>query len=207
MTVRPRGLRAGVVLCVICPSVLLTLFASACSARATTTHGGPTNQSGQGASLDCGPVRGVARRTRVPGVGRGIELGPLQLDLLPFVSGRPTKTLVGTARQLDSSLSLRGWRCRDGVAMRFFYAQNPRDNQLRIQGVVVGNTPVTRRFSVSALQRAGQSHAYFKPKQGQHVDYLGYFIFPSAGKYLLQLYAGHSEIDSAVIKTSEVARP
>lgn len=204
MTALPRP---DYVLRLICSTLLLTLFASACWGGATGTHGGSTHQRGHGASLDCGTVRPVAHRTRVPGVGRGIELGPLQIDLLPFVLGRPTKTLVGTATQLGSSLSLRGWRCGDGVAMRFFYAQNPRDNQLRVQGVVIGNTPVTRRFSISALMRAGQNHAYFKRRQGQHVDYLGYFIFPSAGKYFLQLYAGHSKTESAVIDTSEVARP
>lgn len=123
----------------------------------------------------------------------------MQVDLLPFLPGRPLKTYVGTVKQLVTPLILRGWRCGDGFPMRFFFG-----NELHIDGVQPQDTPDSRRFSVASLERAGHPSAYFKPYPGnKHVNYGGYFIFPTAGKYLLRLYARNSEIASVVIDTSE----
>lgn len=47
-----------------------------------------------------------------------------------------------------------------------------------------------------------EKHTY----PGSHEFFTGYFLFPTAGKYRVKLYAGTISLDSAVISTAETAR-
>jgi hypothetical protein len=131
-------------------------------------------------------------------MGDGIALGPLQLDLYPFRAGDPNKVLIGAVRRLHGPLTIRGRRCSDGRQLRFFYARTPK-GRLDIHAP---GPP----YATSVLERAGQAYAYLKPYSGGQNFFTGYFLFPTAGKYRVKLYAGASRLDTAVISTAEHAK-
>ena len=131
-------------------------------------------------------------------MGDGVAFGQLQLDIYPFRAGYPTKVLIGAVRRPNEPLSIRGQRCSDGRRLRFFYARNPA-GQLNIRAP---GPP----YRASVLERAGQAFALLKPYPGSHEFFTGYFLFPTAGKYRVKLYAGTISLDSAVISTAETAR-
>jgi hypothetical protein len=129
-------------------------------------------------------------------MGDGVAFGPLQLRIGGFVAGYPTKVLIGPVRPLRRPLTIRGRRCSDGRRLRFFYA----NSQLEIHA---SGPP----YRVSVLEQAGQASAYLKePRDGARDSFTGYFLFPTAGRYEVKLYAGTSKIDTAVISTDEHAR-
>jgi hypothetical protein len=173
------------------PRVVGIAAVSTLLALATTACGGHGR-----ASLACGPVRPVTP-TRDPAMAGGIALGPLQLDLNPFRQGYPLKVLIGAARPLRRPLTIRGRRCTDGVPLRFYYEH----------GTSVGIAAlIARKHSPAVVERAGQAQAYLKPYPGSHDFWPGAFLFPTAGKYLVKLYAGGSLLDTAVISTAEHVR-
>jgi hypothetical protein len=166
-------------------STLLALTATACGGHGRVP-------------LACGPVRAVTP-TRDPAIGDGIALGPLQLDLYPFRPGYPLKVLIGSARPPRTPVTIRGWRCSDGTPLRFWYGGTEAALGLRLSG---------RRYPAAVLERAGRADAYLKPSSSQPGgrEWPGYFLFPTAGRYEVKLYAGSSLLDTAVIGTAEHAR-
>lgn len=130
-------------------------------------------------------------------MGDGVALGPLQLDIYPFRVGDPNKVLIGAVTHLRGPLTIRGRRCSDGRRLRFFYPRNP-EGQLDIRAP---GPP----YAISVLERAGQASAYLNPYPGTQDFFTGYFLFPTAGKYLVKLYLGNSTLDAAVISTDETA--
>jgi hypothetical protein len=130
-------------------------------------------------------------------MGDGIALGPLQLDVYPFRPGYPDKVLIGAVGRLHGPLMIRGRRCSDGIQLRFFYARNSGQLNIRAPGPP---------YAISVLERAGQASAYLKPYPGAQNFFTGYFLFPTAGRYRVKLYSGTSSLDTAVISTAETAR-
>ncbi|HXC78713.1 MAG TPA: hypothetical protein VNU19_16885 [Candidatus Acidoferrum sp.] len=147
--------------------VLWTAFAACQSSTAL-----PTTTPSRTA-VACGEPAPVVAAPAGTGLGDGIALAGLFLTAnwrsgSDFHNGYPTKVVV----HATSTVSLYGSRCSDGQALRFWYREgNP----------PLGGLPASWLKLETTGDLAVQFHADSSPDESRG----GYFLFPSAGDYLL----------------------
>jgi hypothetical protein len=103
-----------------------------------------------------------------------------------FDAGYPTKVLLHLQppRRLRYPLTLRGWNCRDGTPLRFWYGPSefPREgtpltaNQLRRIGALTPLLPATKR-----------------------VEFRGYMLFTQPGRWKVSVYRRAKRLGSVVV--------
>ncbi len=137
--------------------------------------GKPTQleQVSQGYGVPAGPL------WFFPAVGKRQTTGQIR-----FVPGVPTKIPIEPKTLLQSSVSLRGWRCSDGKPLRFWYK---------------AGLPFAPIPNAAALEKSGDVLATLEPsgsRDGVPVGYTGYLLFTSSGKWNVSVsQQGHPDAD------------
>jgi hypothetical protein len=99
-----------------------------------------------------------------------------------FGSGTPTKVIIHVAGTHER---LSGVRCRDGLALRFWYNEKP----------LPFNPPV----AAAVLETTGDLFADLDANASAGENHGGYIFFPERGKYLLQAGRDSSVVSAAVV--------
>ncbi len=129
--------------------------------------------------------------------------GSTDATALGFKRGSPFKMIVLVARDMDADVALTGVRCNDGQALRFWM------NKGGLGGIWMvgpGGTPVPDDVMAST----GDLRAVL-PKLDRLASgttaYVGYMLFPTAGAYRIEGFAGDRKIGEATIVVSEQPFP
>ena len=138
-----------------------------------------------------------------PAVGAGAQAGPIWfipgvtspraiIQLLPRYPEElyPTKVLIFMRRPLRAPITLRGRRCSDGKALRFWYRAE------------AGESPGAG--SSSQLEQAGDLVAQLKagepPITQPALGYPGYILFSAPGKWKVSARQGDRLLGSVVFR-------
>ncbi len=125
-------------------------------------------------------------------------LGAKDATALGFKRGEPFKTIVLVAQAMESDVTLTGARCSDGQALRFWFNKGGTGAIWRTDP---GGTPIPE----DVLAAAGDLRAVvpqLDPVASGSIAYVGYLLFPTAGAYRIEGFAGDRKIGEATIVVS-----
>ena len=151
-------------------------------------------------SVSCGEPTNLEPHTNEPSF-TGAPLGPLLVRQFAddattaiigyYVPGYATKVVTVVARPFDKPLTIRGWRCADGVPLRFAwgypFALNSTPAPSDLFAAAGEEAPVIQ--PTTTLPLSGIYAANAPP----------YFLFASPGKWLLELRDGATTVGRAVL--------
>ena len=164
-------------------------------------------------ALACGTATTLVPHPTSPEL-TGAPIGPLLIrgpypagakdaTALGFRRGTPFKMIVLVARNMTADVTLTGSRCSDGQALRFWM------NKGALGGIWMvgpGGTPVPDEVMAST----GDLSALLPkldPLTSATTAYTGYMLFPTAGAYRIDGFAGDRKIGEATIVVSEEPFP
>ncbi len=131
----------------------------------------------------------------------GAPLGPLLVRnfrdgettaiVSEYVPGYATKVVIVVARPFDKALTLRGWRCSDGLPLRFAWDYP----------FAFGSTPAPSDVFAAVGERAVVIEPMtVVPSSGVHgAKAPPYLLFASPGKWALQVLEDGSAVGQAVL--------
>jgi hypothetical protein len=144
----------------------------------------------------------------------GAPIGPLLIrgpypagakdaTALGFVRGRPFKMIVLVARDMDTDIALTGVRCSDGQPLRFWLNKGG--------GGIFPGGPASTPVPDDVMATTGDLRAVL-PKidavaTSGSSGYGGYFLFPTAGRYRIEGFAGDRKIGEATLEISDRPYP
>ena len=152
------------------------------------------------AGLSCGEPTKLEPHPHQPGF-TGPPLGPLLVRQFAdevttavigyYLPGYATKVVTVLARPFDKPLTLRGWRCADGVPLRFAW----------VYPFGLNSTPAPPAM----FKEAGEQAPVIQPTTS--IDSTGvlganappYFLFTSSGKWLIELREGATTVGRVVL--------
>lgn len=139
--------------------------------------------SGPSSRVGCGRATPVDPSAPI---GRAVPLGHvLWLGVYPFEAGYPTKTIVMAQRRIRRSVAIRGWNCRNGAPLRFWYHE----------GLPFARVPVTP----ADVRATGSLRASFGPWPAGAMRG-GYLMFWRSGLWEVAAYQGGREIETAIVR-------
>ncbi len=164
-------------------------------------------------ALDCGPASTLVSYPTTPEL-KGAPIGPLLIrapyaseakdaTALGFKRGEPFKTIVLVARVMETDVTLTGARCSDGQPLRFWMNKGGTGGIWRADP---GGTPIPD----DVLTAAGDLRAVvpqLDPIASGSIAYVGYMLFPTAGAYRIEGFAGDRKIGQATIVVSAAPFP
>ena len=170
---------------------------SGCSLTGSRNDGSatrPSVHSGDSTTIGARPICGASTPLRASIEGLpGARVGPLLFFALgkgpraetAYVPGYPTKVRLRLTEELGSSLALQGWRCADEKPLRFWYRED----------LPFVDVPVSRK----ALETTGDLVASLEPHD-RPIDYTGYMLFTSTGKWDIAVLSRGRAIGHVVIR-------
>jgi len=127
--------------------------------------------------------------------------GATDATALGFVRGRPYKMIVLVTRDMDSDVALTGARCADGQPLRFYLNKGGSPWSLGPSSTPVPDDVMASTGDLRAvLPRLGGGAA-------SGTGYNGYILFPTAGAYRIQGFAGERWIGAVTLVVSEEPFP
>lgn len=151
--------------------------------------------------LSCGEPTKLEPHPNQPSF-TGAPLGPLLVRQFAddatsavighYVPGYATKVVTVVARPFDRRLTLHGWRCADGVPLRFAWGYP----------FALDSTPAPSDvFAVAGEEAPVIEPMTTVPSSGVHgAKAPPYFLFASTGKWLLELRDGGTTVGRAVLQ-------
>lgn len=103
-------------------------------------------------------------------------VGPLSFHPYPYRAGYPTKMIIHTVRNLEQQVTIRGYRCADGLVLRFAYGDTT-------------DLP-TPPYTMKQLQSQLGSPLVVQDEIPAGDDHGRYSLFSSAGQWLITVTEG-----------------
>jgi hypothetical protein len=185
--------------------VVCLLFGAACSGGSDKTTAGAESVRQPPAPPACGRPTPVEPTPNPDETAPGAHVGLLwfvfggtadtaQSKLYPDEQGliSPTKVPIVIRERLRAPVTLRGWRCRNGTPLRFWYRPD-------------GSVPLARNpASPEELRRAGDLAATLRgePTIPGIPGYHGYFLFSAAGKWVVSVAVQGQQRGSFVVNVT-----
>jgi hypothetical protein len=133
----------------------------------------------------CATYYAKPQPSTVPGIGRSVHAGALQVTLTPLRQGYPTKVLISSRRPIRSTITLTGVGCNTGTPLRFAFDST--------------SIPGTRPLSAAELQRDGTPLATVGPAPNAPYKRTGYILFPAPGVYRIDLHQHDRRIATVTV--------
>ncbi len=177
----------------------LTLFISGCSVSLPPSGKTVSNSSPAPTAIACGDPTPLVK----VGQGYAAPAGPLRFagsfragraEIGDFRPGVPYKLPIQLQLGLETPLTLQGWRCSDGHALRFWYRKSG-DPFWELQH---GKTLETLGDLIATLEPAGVSEPGQPPP-----GYGGYFLFTNLGKWKVSVAQQGQLLGSVVFLVTE----
>lgn len=103
-------------------------------------------------------------------------VGPLSFHPYPYQPDYPTKMIINAVRDLEQPVTIRGYRCTDGMVLRFAYGDS--------------TTLPTAPYTTRQLQTELGSPVIEQSAITAGGDHGGYALFSSTGQWLLTVSDG-----------------
>jgi hypothetical protein len=113
------------------------------------------------------------------------KVGPLTFHpaYLPDPSGPPTRVILHSVEDIAPGLTMTGWNCGTGQALRFWYPPYGDDGELPKP---VSQAPAQGELTVTV------------PRLASGNDLIGYMLFPKAGRWDVEVWRGNSLVGNIV---------
>ena len=184
---------------------LCLLFGAACSGAAEKASEGAESLRHPAIPPACGRPTPLEPTPAPDETAPGAHVGPLwfvfggtadtaQSKLYPDDKGliTPTKAPIVVRERLRTPVTLRGWRCRDGTPLRFWYRRE-------------GEVPLGRNpASPKELERAGDLVAAVRgePTMPGIPGYHGLVLFSATGKWVVSVGVQGQRVGSFVVNVT-----
>jgi hypothetical protein len=163
-------------------------------------------------AIACGAATALVPYPPSPDLA-GAPIGPLLIrgpypagakdaTALGFVRGRPFKMIVLVAQNMDSDIALTGARCGDGQPLRFFLNKGAGPWSFGPSSTPVPDDVMASTGDLRAvLPRIDAAAA------SGSAGYNGYILFPTAGAYRIEGFAGDRRIGEVTLVISDQPYP
>jgi len=162
-------------------------------------------------AIDCGPTTALLPHPTSPEL-TGAPIDPLLIrgpypsgskdaTALGFERGRPLKMLVLVPHDMDSDIALTGVRCSDGQPLRFYLNKGSSPWSFG-----PASTPVPDEVMATTGDLRAVLPRTPAPPAGP-TALGGYMLFPTAGKYRIEGFAGDRKVGEVILAISDQPYP